>query len=384
MKNIDLNQSNLLNIVLKFFLFFGIALFPLYLFDSGSIQISHFLLIIFSILVLITIGIPRNKYFYIFGFFLTYVTFVNIFYIYYDLYFLRDSNIRFLKELLFLIYNFVLTTSLISYFNYQKKFNIILYGLATAILIVSFSFLYKFLMGINYTRFTGFFNNPNQLGYFSVCCFSLIYLFYRNLHISYNVMISTMLIVIFFSILTLSKAAYISLILCFMFAIKPFNYKYSKIVWIIFLLTIIFLFLLFFQQISDTSYYKRIINLPNEEDSSLEVRGYLVYFNANFLQAFFGLGPKNVYSIHGYEIHSTFAMILSGYGLIGFLIFGLLMFFWILDINKAYGFHGLICICAPSLLYGLTHNGIRFSIFWIIFVLSIYMSKEFIKKNKKT
>ena len=191
-----------------------------------------------------------------------------------------------------------------------------------------------------------------------------------------------MLIVIFLSILTLSKAAYISLILCFMLAIKPFNYKYSKIVWILFFLIILFLFILFFQQISDTSYYRRIINIASEEDSSLEVRGYLVYFKASFLQSIFGLGPKNVYLIHGYEIHSTFAMILSSYGLVGFLIFSLLMFFWILDINKAYGFYGLICVCAPSLLYGLTHNGIRFSIFWIIFVLSIFMSKEFLNQKK--
>ena len=331
MKSFDLIKNNLLNKALNFFLFFGFSLFPIYLFDSGSIQISHFLLLIFSLLVLTILGIPRDKYFYFFGIFLIYVIIVNIFYIYYDLYFKGDNNLRFLKELLFLIYNFLLTISLISYYYYQRKFNLILYGLITAIGIMLISLLYKYLIGITSFRFTGFFNNPNQLGYYCVCCFSLIYLFYRNLYISYKLMIFFMLIVIFLSILTLSKAAYISLILCFMLAIKPFNYKYSKIVWILFFLIILFLFILFFQQISDTSYYRRIINIASEEDSSLEVRGYLVYFKASFLQSIFGLGPKNVYLIHGYEIHSTFAMILSSYGLVGFLIFSLLMFFgfWI-------------------------------------------------------
>ena len=382
MKNFDLNHSNLSNNLLKFLLYFGIALFPLYIFGSGTMQISHFSLLIFSIFVLTIFGIPLNKYFYIFCFFLFYTIVVNIFYIYYDFYFANDLNNKHLKDLLFLTYNFILTTSLLSYFSYQKKFDIILYGLITSILIVLFSWFYQFFMGMNNFRFTGFFNNPNQLGYFSVCCFSFLYMFYRNSYIPFKLMIILSFILIFFSILSLSKAAYIPIILCFIFALKPFNYKYSKIVWIIFLLIIVLLFTLFFQQISETIFYKRILNLPHESDSSLEVRGYYVYFKANFLQAIFGMGPKNVYfNNNSYEIHSTFAMILSSFGLVGFLIFSLLMFFWILDINKAYGLFGLICVCAPTLLYGLTHNGIRFSIFWIFFALSIFMSKQYIKQK---
>ena len=72
-------------------------------------------------------------------------------------------------------------------------------------------------------------------------------------------------------------------------------------------------------------------------------------------------------------------MILTSYGLIGFLIFFTLIFIWILDINKTYGLRGVICVCAPSLLYGLTHNGIRFSMFWILFAISIYLSKRDLK-----
>ena len=383
MKDFDLNRPNLSNKVLKLLLYFGVALFPLYIFGSGTMQISHFLLLIFSIFVLTVIGIPLNKYFYVFGFFLLYAIIVNIFYIYYDIYFVRDLDNEHLKDLLFLIYNFILTTSLISYFCYQKKFDIISYGLITSILIVLFSWFYQFFMGANNFRFSGFFNNPNQLGYFSLCCFSFLYLFYRNSYISFKLMIILSFILIFFSILSLSKAAYISLIMCFIFAIKPFNYKYSKIVWIIFLLIIVSLFFLYFQQISDTTFFRRIINLPKENDSSLEVRGYYVYFKANFIQTFFGMGPKNVYYNNNfYEIHSTFAMILSSYGLVGFLIFSLLIFFWVLDINKAYGLFGLICVCAPTLLYGLTHNGIRFSIFWILFAVSIFMSKNYILNKK--
>ena len=58
----------------------------------------------------------------------------------------------------------------------------------------------------------------------------------------------------------------------------------------------------------------------NESDSSLEVRGYKV-FEGNSFQSLFGMGVKNIFNIQKFEIHSTFFMVLTSYGLIGFLFF---------------------------------------------------------------
>ena len=243
------------------------------------------------------------------------------------------------------------------------------------------SLCYQFLFGKFSFRYPALFNNPNQLGYFSVCCFSLIYIFYRNSYISYFNTISLLVLLIFLSIMTLSKAAYISLFLCFLFALKPINFKFSKIIWLIVMLALLFFIILFFLEISETNFYRRMINLPNENDSSLEVRGYFVYLKADILQSIFGMGPKNVYAINRVEIHSTFAMILTSYGFIGFSIFALLILLWIFDIKKSYGIYGVICVCGPTLLYGLTHNGIRFSIFYIFFVASLFITNQ-IKKEK--
>ena len=149
----------------------------------------------------------------------------------------------------------------------------------------------------------------------------------------------------------------------------------------IIVLSIIFFMVLFYNQIIETHFFSRLINTFSENDSSLQVRGYLVFFEANFLEKIFGMGPKRIYEVQGYEVHSTLMMILSAFGLIGLLIFCLLLLFWVLEINKAYGLNGVICICAPSLLYGLTHNGIRFVMFWIVFAISIFLSKELIKKK---
>jgi hypothetical protein len=196
-------------------------------------------------------------------------------------------------------------------------------------------------------------------------------------------MICLSALITFVTILTLSKAAILALFLCIMFAIKPFNYKYSKLVILILICSLLLFLSIGFLKISETVVYDRLINLPYESDSSLEVRGYFVYLKSNLTQSFFGMGPKNVFINHnGNEVHSTLAMILSSYGLIGLLIFASLTLFWILDIKQKYGMSGVICVCGPPLLYGLTHNGIRFSFFWILFAITICMSNEIIKKTR--
>ena len=389
MVNFYFKKNNLLQRILKIIIFFILALYPLYIFPSGLIQVSHFLLLIFSILVLAMISISLDKYFYIFLFFLIYCCLVNVFYASYNIYVFEYYNLIHLKELFFLSFNFIIVISLISFFdhqtfNHQKKFNVIFYGLASALVLILLSYFYQFFFGINSYRFQSFFNNPNQLGYFSLCTFSIIYLLYRNFYISYFLMLSVTIFCMLLSILTLSKAAFLSLFLSALFVIKPQNFKYSKILMLVIFSLFIFFIILFYLDILYTDFFGRLINILNESDSSLESRGYYIFLDANLPQAIFGMGLNKVHELRGYEVHSTFMMILSSYGFIGLLIFSLLMLFWVSDIKKSFGLNGAICICAPSLLYGLTHNGIRFSMFWIVFAISIALSNELKKlKNHK-
>ena len=384
MKNLIIINKIYLEKIAKISLYLAISLYPIYIFDSGSVQPSHFFLIIFSIVTLLNFKIYINRYIVIFLTFLIYCLFVNIFYFYLEFIAFRDIlHFKYLKEVLFLGYNFIITVSLLTFFKYHKEFKQIKYCIFIAIAIIFFSFCYDLYFSQIEFRFTSYFNNPNQLGYFSVCIFSIVYLFYRNNYISYSLLVVLLSVIVLFSMLTLSKASYVSLLLCFFFSVKPINFKYSKIIEFIFLLLIILIFMIFYLQIIELSIFKRTLNMFNESDSSLEIRGYKVFFEGNSFQSLFGMGIKNIFNIQKFEIHSTFFMVLTSYGLIGFFIFLTLMTFWILDINKTYGLRGLICVCAPSLLYGLTHNGIRFSMFWIMFAVSIHLSNEFKKKNRK-
>ena len=135
----------------------------------------------FSMVVLIKIGMPKDNIFILFNFPNLLLLYKYIYFAY-DLYIFKDPyryvfippDLTYLRNILFITFNFVLVISIISYLNYQKKLNIIFYGVLTAILIILFPIIYKFLSGLPFYRYMGFFNNPNQLGYYSICCFSHI------------------------------------------------------------------------------------------------------------------------------------------------------------------------------------------------------------------
>jgi hypothetical protein len=65
-----------------------------------------------------------------------------------------------------------------------------------------------------------------------------------------------------------------------------------------------------------------------------------------------------------YEVHSTFGTILFSYGLIGSALFCLAM--W--QLYKIS--HLRYCMYVfPAFLYGLTHQGLRFSLLWLLFAV---------------
>src|SRR5690606_1287440 len=72
-----------------------------------------------------------------------------------------------------------------------------------------------------YGRAVGTFNNPNQLGYFSVCILSLAYLLYRDEYLSYFAAFVVFVIAIFLSITSLSKAAMIANFIVAFMVLKP-------------------------------------------------------------------------------------------------------------------------------------------------------------------
>jgi hypothetical protein len=106
----------------------------------------------------------------------------------------------------------------------------------------------------------------------------------------------------------------------------------------------------------------------------LDARGYFAIADGSWLEFVFGLGADGVTARLGNEVHSTFGGVVNNYGLVGLILFMVPIVWWLAILRDAFGLKGVAYIAGPSLLYGLTHNGIRFTPFWLLYSASIVAS----------
>lgn len=133
---------------------------------------------------------------------------------------------------------------------------------------------------------------------------------------------------------------------------------------------------------NDYLFVKRLQGMADESDSSLASRGYFGFLEGNTFQILLGLGAERVAEIVGHEVHSTLASVLNNYGVVGFLMFASALGVWALKLWRAYGFTGMACLTGPAMLYGITHNGTRFTAFWVLFAASMAMATGIIRERK--
>ena len=368
----------------------GTALFPVYVFGSGGVQPSHAVLALFFTLTFLGNGIPVRSW----GIFLGAISclsfFVESFYI------AVDSSSSALISSTYFFYNFFLAVAVYSYCS-RRGLSVLAPGVVIASVIVfGVVFLNGFsLWGVGQGRPVGTFNNPNQLGYFSVCVLSFSYLLSRHRNVNYLVAVSLYFLAIILAIASLSKAAMISnffvvfLILFFSKGEEEDAIKEKLSVGVLFFFLVFFVFVastyVFFDisgELERLRFVARLQGMLEENDSSLEARGYLAFLEANAFQLFLGLGKEGAMDVVGNEVHSTFGSVFNVYGLVGLVMFSGALGIWALRLWDAYGFIGMVCLTGPAMLYGLTHNGTRFSIFWILLGASMAMADGNIATTK--
>lgn len=366
----------------------GVALLPVYIFSSGGIQPAHMVIALFSAVFLAKRSFPRTSWAILLFSISAYSFLVE------SIYTILGGSSSAIMSSIFFIYNFIVVSSVYVHCR-NYGLSALVPGLKAACVIAVSSVIISgvTLYANDEGRSAGGFNNPNQLGYFSVCLLSLTYLLYCHRLLKYVTALSMFFVALFLSIVSLSKAAMVSNIIVFLFVINPmrvvgsngiyFLFKYYMF-WF-FLSASVVLSLIFFYEAGYFENYKfipRLQGMISEADSSLESRGYFAFLDGNFGQLVFGLGRDGVLDIVGHEVHSTLAGVLNDYGLLGFLLFFCAISVWILQLFRAYGFVGMSCIAGPAMLYGITHNGIRFTIFWILFSSSMAMAGLVIKRAK--
>lgn len=358
------------------FLFYSLyfILNPFYLWKSGLPQIADIML-----LLLITVYLISNKFkisfhrknlrFLIVSLsFVLWIAIVNL------IWTLRiQTTNSFIIPTLFYIYNFIVITIVVAlYDQYNKKIIDITYKAVLVSVIIQ---MILFIMGGGFSggRMTASFNNPNQLGYYSLLVLSFLLFISYKLKIRMKWFVLGVLSSMILVFASLSKAAIVSFIgLLFSYFISNKQNKKFKINLII---TIVIIFLL----VSVIDYHTNVIKdnllinsvqtriqgIGSDSDDSLEGRGYDRIFEYPEYWIFgAGEGEYSRFENQRMEFHSTLGNIQVSYGLVGSLIFISTMLVALRN-NRYENWYILIFLMA----YGLTHNGIRNSLLWILLAL---------------
>lgn len=371
-----------------FVLLLYFALKPIYLWDSGMLQISDLILVFFIVVFVFRTKSRFNfrreesaKLFRYISLLVTYQFLINfIWYIFIQEFSLLKSCVYYFFNAITLIFTILITQDV--GIDIVKK--MIAKGTVLSIIIT----LSGMLLYTGTSRATGFFNNPNQLGYYSIIVLTV--LLYLKSYLSKVEQIIVLLGSIIATFASLSKAAIISVFILISAYSLIYTEKktFKKMLFKIAAITLIVLALYWlFYSDSDiinnnrTLYLTRyrILHLAEENDSNLaEGRGYgrVSELGIHLLWGM-GEGAYSRFTVkHNSEVHSTFISLLVSYGIIGFFSY---VFFFIKCIKKNGSTLRNIALLSGVFFYSLSHNGIRNTLLWILLAI-MFMDSDIYKR----
>lgn len=355
-------------------LFLAVSLIPVYVFSSGGVQPAHLLAFVFATAYTFKEGFRQESWSLLFLGLAVYIFVIE------SVYSILGAPLKGLINFGFFFFNFFVSQAIFAHVERHGLRSVVLGTIVAALIgTVSAASSGIDLTGLNGGgREIGTFNNPNQLGFFSVCLLSMTYLIYITGHLRFITSLTLFGSALLLSIMSLSKAAMIANALIMFIALRPKLTLRTSALWQAVVLGIILILARLYNggYFDELLFIQRIQNIGNESDSSLESRGYFAFLNGNFVQLIFGHGSFNIREIVGHEVHSTVATVLNSYGFFGFFAFTAILITWSLRIFQAFGIAGCLSIVAPSMLYGITHNGTRFMFFWVLFAASLAMANR--------
>ncbi|MGM0712198.1 O-antigen ligase family protein [Brevibacillus parabrevis] len=251
------------------------------------------------------------------------------------------------------------------------------WAVACSLAVQTLALLFGLAPGEHDFRQALFFNNPNQLGYYGLLCLGICLFcarFFPVKSLYLFLVIGCSLSVIAAS---LSKAAILSAVLMYLVFLFVSSKERTGLFWQNVLCVLALFFLLFCVSLytnenvlHDATIYtqvkERMETLGEDSDDNLASRGYDRI--ANHPQyMFFGAGEgqyERFESTITLELHSTIANLFFSYGIVGTLLFLLLLYAGVRG-HRLYSWYPLFF----QIVYGLTHNGIRETFFWILLAL---------------
>ncbi len=203
-----------------------------------------------------------------------------------------------------------------------------------------------------------FFNNPNQLGYWALLSGSIFFVCTLRAPVGLRWQIPFSLAVLYLVALSLSKAALIALAVLFVLAVVRRPERLAPAM----LAALVVVTLM-----GETALYERvrarIAGLGDQADDNLVTRGYdRLWKHPEHLVLGAGEGGYERFRRwDDAEFHSTPGTLVFSYGVVGAGLFGA----FLLGLGRRVGAYGLAFL-VPSFLYGVTHQGLRFSTLWLL------------------
>lgn len=359
-----------------FLLFLGMASSSVYIFDSGGLQPSDLVMIIFSVLSFAKIVFGGGLSSYGKSTPISYLLFTLVIFCVSTIRSIQYSDQEFLKFLSYWVYNFFVVTTIMASIRCRVvSINSLYYGIYTALLI---SAAYILISYGDSRRASALFNNPNQLAEFSLSALAIV--MYAN---RFKFTTDLKFIVVFFSAIigilaSASLAAWLGLLMV-LAGIVYYNIKSFRMVFVFF---ISFVSLVGVSVISSEVTYKiaenaiyRIGLIDKKVNEANEIRRIdRVYKYPEYI--LFGAGEARKFErfYDDVEITNAYLNVLFNYGILGFIAF---LYIISVSIFKDYPYSAF-AIFGP-LVYNTTHMGLRSTLFWML-VLLIWNS-SFIKER---
>ena len=368
LENIEKKSSGMEPMIILIYL----ALKPLYLFPSGLPQISDMFLMVGMFYLFVKhrgkFSIPNRAgaALKILGVLVVYQTSINI------IYTLRTGEDLYLISL-FYIFNLIAFSEfiIISSVSDIKRVRAATATGAMLGIVLSCVGLVVYSSAI---RQAGFFNNPNQLGYYGVIVFSLALILEESIPKWKKYLIECCSFWAVF--VSGSKAGFIALSMMMVAKLIFHRKKRSPGVQLLQLFAAVAVIFTFYLFLYSDSYIvttnrrlsfmrDRLLNMQSENDSNLgSGRGYNRIAEIG-LSAVWGVGEgayERFETLRGLEVHSSYATMVVCYGYIG-------LFLLYLFVLKCIKFKGQLLknliLSSGILLYWITHNGLRNTIMWI-------------------
>ncbi len=286
---------------------------------------------------------------------------------------------KFLLSSLYYVYNFgvfLFVTHLFS--SAPQRINRLTYLALAGSILVELGFV-MFAHG-DTIRAQGSFNNPNQLGYWSLLSFVLLIVVKREERLTvWDV--GLILAVFATQLLSLSKAGILSMAFCMMILFFSRLISNNQRVLILVLVLVGSVYVAFvdgglsrkLQELDVLqAVYTRISTIGTQGDDSLGGRGYdRIVANPHYLILGAGEGANWRYSEKAKELHSGLATLLFSYGVVGFLMF----FCFLYCVFKGLPWRHILLLI-PIMMYGATHQNIRFTYFWVV-IAAAYSGRYF-------